>query len=230
MVVGGLLAPMSVWAQRGYYDLPPGPYRAECRNERVEGGYLLRATCPKRNGEMRESSLDLRTCPRGAAVINDGAYLKCTSGGFGGGTNTDTGPSYGYGLPPGPYRAECRNERVEGGWLLRATCPKHNGEMREASLDLRTCPRGTPVFNDGAYLKCGGGGHSAGWGSDWRGGYSLPPGPYRHECRRERIVNGYLLMATCPKANGDMRDASLDLRTCPPGSAVYNEGAYLRCR
>ncbi|HJQ58991.1 MAG TPA: hypothetical protein VJ890_18950, partial [Vineibacter sp.] len=74
------------WAQGFYHELPPGPYRAECRHERVEGGYLLRATCPKRNGEMREASLDLRSCPRGSTVINDGAYLKCTGGGsFGGG-------------------------------------------------------------------------------------------------------------------------------------------------
>jgi hypothetical protein len=223
-------------AARDYYGLPPGPYRGECRNERIVNGYLLMATCPKHNGEMRDASLDLRTCPRGAPVYNDGAYLKCGSGG---GYNTGGGYHSGYGgspLPPGPYRQECRHERIEGGYLLRATCPKHDGEMRDASLDLRTCPRGAPVYNDGAYLKCGSGGTGGtGWfgpsvGGGGNHGYGLPPGPYRYQCRRERIVNGYLLMATCPKANGEMRDASLDLRTCPRGAAVYNEGAYLRCR
>jgi hypothetical protein len=142
-------------AQARGYDLPHGPYRSECRNERVEGGYLLRATCPKRNGEMRDASLDLRTCPRGASVYNDGAYLRCGSGGGGG--NRDEAYGWrrgGYDLPAGPYRSECRNERVEGGYLLRATCPKRNGEMRDASLDLRTCARGTAIYNEGAYLRC----------------------------------------------------------------------------
>ncbi|HEX2888058.1 hypothetical protein [Vineibacter terrae] len=216
---------------RDFYDLPPGPYRQECRNERVEGGYLLRATCPKRDGALRESSLDLRTCPRGAIVYNDGAYLKCNSSG--GGSNTGYGKDrYGYSLPPGPYRYDCRNERVEGGYLLRATCPKHDGALRESSLDLRTCPRGTPVYNDGAYLKCGTPpGNSDGWRDrEARGRYDLPGGPYRRECRNERVINGYLLMATCPKNDGQMRDASIDLRTCPRGSLIYNEGAYLRCR
>lgn len=218
---------------RDSYDLPPGPYRQECRQERIEGGYLLRATCPKRDGEMRDSSLDLRTCPRGSAVYNDGAYLKCGSGG---GYNTGNSDRYGYGLPSGSYRGECRNERVEGGYLLRATCPKRDGEMRDSSLDLRTCPRGSAVYNDGAYLRCGNasswqGGRDDGWRDrDQRARYSLPPGPYRRECRNERIADGYMLMASCPKADGQMRDASIDLRTCPRGSNVFNEGAYLRCR
>ncbi|MCW5745811.1 MAG: hypothetical protein KIT36_06390 [Alphaproteobacteria bacterium] len=105
---------------------------------------------------------------------------------------------YGYGLPPGPYRQQCRHERVEGGYLLRATCPKHNGEMREASLDLRTCPRGATVYNDGAYLRCsGGGGYNTGYGPaptrpwcargdtncdgrvDWRDRYYDPSNGYR---------------------------------------------------
>lgn len=145
---------------------------------------------------------------------------------------------YGFELPPGPYRQECRRERIENGYMLMATCPKRNGDMRDASLDLRTCPRNMVVHNDGAYLRCSAG--SAGnrdrdRNEDWRegrrgGGYDLPYGPYRRECRNERVVDGYLLMATCPKANGDMRDASLDLRSCPRGSQIYNEGAYLRCR
>ncbi|QQS12009.1 MAG: hypothetical protein IPK81_21195 [Rhodospirillales bacterium] len=152
-----------------------------------------------------------------------------------------------YSLPPGPYRQECRGERIIYGYLLVAHCPKRNGEMRDSSLDLRTCPRGAAVVNDGAYLKCegqpayqggsGGGFPGFNWGgsggsynSGYRGGsYSLPPGPYRHECRRERVENGYMLMATCPKRNGEMRDSSLDLRTCPRGASVYNDGAYLRC-
>jgi hypothetical protein len=140
-------------------------------------------------------------------------------------------------LPPGPYRQECRRERIESGYMLMATCPKRNGEMREASLDLRTCPRNMVVHNDSAYLRCTAGTHGGSYnsrdsdgGRQARGGYDLPWGPYRRECRNERVVDGYLLMATCPKANGDMRDASLDLRTCPRGSTIHNEGAYLRCR
>lgn len=242
-LAGATLGAGEALAREYYHELPPGPYRQECRGERVDAGYMLRASCPKRNGEMRDASLDLRTCPRGAPVYNDGAYLRC---GTGGGYNSGYGhPGYGgFALPHGPYRQECRYERIEGGYMLRATCPKHNGEMRDSSLDLRTCPQGSPVYNDGAYLKCGGGpvygsgpvyggapvyggGTPPGWSG---GGFNLPPGPYRYECRRERIVNGFMLMATCPKANGELRDASLDLRTCPRGSNVYNEGAYLRCR
>jgi hypothetical protein len=220
----------------GYYELPPGPYRQECRHERVEAGYLLLATCPKRDGAMRDASLDLRTCPRGAPVYNDGAYLRCGSGGynFGAGYNTSPGynTGYGYSLPPGPYRQECRYERVEGGYLLRATCPRRDGAMRDASLDLRTCPRGAPVYNDGAYLRCGAGSAYGPGSTGWfgAGGYGVPPGPYRYQCRGERIVDGYLLVASCPKRDGEMRGASLDLRSCPRGAPIYNEGAYLRCR
>ena len=137
--------------------------------------------------------------------------------------------------PPGPYRQECRHERVEDGWLLRATCRRNNGEWRDSSLDLRTCPPGSMIVNRDAYLHC-----AEARGDRWdrdgyrdgyrRANYELPRGPYRAECRRERIEDGYLLRATCPKSNGEMRDASLDLRDCGRDPIVYNDGAYLRCR
>jgi hypothetical protein len=145
-----------------------------------------------------------------------------------------------YDLPPGPYRQECRGERIERGYLLMARCPKQDGAMRDASLDLRTCPRNMVVRNEGAYLRCYDAGRNAGgyngrdrddgWRDGRRGGYDLPQGPYRRVCRNERVVNGYMLMASCPKDNGEMRDASLDLRTCGRGTTIFNEGAYLRCR
>ncbi|MCW5747556.1 MAG: CVNH domain-containing protein [Alphaproteobacteria bacterium] len=171
LAIAGLVSAAGVadvLAQGHNYPLPPGSYRQQCKNERVENGYLLRATCPKEDGHMRDASLDLRTCPRGSPVYNDGAYLKCGTGG--GSHNVGAYP-----LPHGTYRQACRNERVENGYLLRATCPKEDGHMRDASLDLRTCPRGSPVYNDDAYLKCG-----TGSGTIARPG----PAPARPWCAR----------------------------------------------
>src|SRR5215470_10925374 len=100
---------------RDYFsELPPGPYRQECRRERIEGGYMLMATCPKPNGEMRDASLDLRSCPRDMVVYNEGAYLRCRSGNDGNYNTRGDGWREGrrdyYELPWGPYRRECRNE------------------------------------------------------------------------------------------------------------------------
>lgn len=164
MVAGMSLAAGDALSRDGWYDLPPGPYRHECRGERIERGYLLVASCPKRDGAMRDSSLDLRTCPRNMVVRNEGAYLRCSAGNYGGGGYNSRdrddrdgwreGRRGGFDLPSGPYRRECRNERVVNGYLLMATCPKNNGDMRDASLDLRTCRRGSTIVNEGAYLRC----------------------------------------------------------------------------
>jgi len=58
------------------YNLPPGPWRNECRNAWVDG-HILRATCLNRHQEWRDASLDLRNCDRGDRVYADGAYLRC---------------------------------------------------------------------------------------------------------------------------------------------------------
>ena len=59
------------------YQLPPGPWRQECRNAFIQGRSLLRANCLNRKGQWRDASLDLRSCSRGGYVYSDGGRLSC---------------------------------------------------------------------------------------------------------------------------------------------------------
>lgn len=156
---------------------------------------------------------------------------------------------YGGRVPGGTWPQVCRSGYMDGPFLFRATCLNKDGEWRDASMDMRNCPSWV-LYSQGAYLHCGqgqstggasyqgwggglggggyrGGDHGGGYGG--YGGYSLPAGPWRNECRNGWIQYGYLLRASCLNRKREWRDASLDLRTCPRGSYVYSEGAYLRC-
>jgi hypothetical protein len=59
------------------YQLPPGPWRQECRNAFIQGRSLLRANCLNRKGQWRDASIDLRSCSRGGYVYSDGGRLSC---------------------------------------------------------------------------------------------------------------------------------------------------------
>lgn len=153
----------------GYGGLPGGSWRGSCRNAYIEGGWLLRAQCINREGAWRDASYDTRQC-NGGLGVND-ARLFCEGSGGGGNSGGGYGGvpgfpgipglpgggggnrPYNYGLPGGPWRNECRNAYVEGGYLMRATCRNDKGNWRDASLDLRQCRNNYAYAND-ARLSC----------------------------------------------------------------------------
>lgn len=128
--------------------LPGGDYQATCRDMRMNGS-LLQANCQKRDGGWRSTSLDTRSCNRG--IINDNGYLRCPDVG---GQGNDGGRGHGRGgIPPGDYRATCRDIRVSG-QRLDATCQKEDGNWRNTSLNnFSRC--GNQISNVDGHLRCG---------------------------------------------------------------------------
>jgi beta/gamma crystallin/CVNH domain-containing protein len=126
---------------------PNGSYLQTCRNVSVAGKYrpdaLLTAQCQTKKGSWRESSLYYKGC-RGD-IYNDNGTLRC-SGGQAGNPGS---------LPPGSWRASCRNAFVDGG-TLHAECRAISGRWIDARLNMGACPWG-PVANDNGRLVCGGG-------------------------------------------------------------------------
>lgn len=126
---------------------PNGSYLQTCRNVSVAGKYrpdaLLTAQCQNKKGSWRESSLYYKGC-RGD-IYNDNGALRCQGGQAG---NPGS-------LPPGSWRASCRNAFLDGG-TLHAECQSINGRWQDARLNMNACPWG-PVANDNGRLRCGGG-------------------------------------------------------------------------
>lgn len=54
--------------------LPPGDYQLTCQNMRVDGDHLS-ATCEKRNGGWRDTTLDFDRCS--SPIVNDNGNLRC---------------------------------------------------------------------------------------------------------------------------------------------------------
>jgi hypothetical protein len=135
---------------------PNGSYLQTCRNTSVAGKYrpdaLLTADCQTRKGSWRQSSLYYKSC-RGD-IYNDNGTLRCQGGQAG---NPGS-------LPPGSWRASCREAYLDFG-TLHAECQRTNGRWTDARLNLSACPWG-PVANDNGRLVCGG----AGWGGGGPGG------------------------------------------------------------
>lgn len=122
--------------------LPYGSYQRTCRNIR-SNGYRLDATCQKRNGDWRNTSLNYRYC-RGA-IVNDNGHLRCTNDG-------DYGDRWHGRVPSGSYQQTCQNIRVDGNRLY-ATCQKRNGGWHNTSLkDFNYCRGG--IENDNGHLRC----------------------------------------------------------------------------
>lgn len=122
--------------------LPYGDYQQTCRNIR-NNGYRLDATCQKRNGDWRSTSLDYRSCR--SSIVNDNGHLRCSdNGGY--------GDQWRGGMPPGSYQQTCRNIRVDGN-RLNATCQKQNGGWRDTSLSNFNYCRGQ-IENDNGHLRC----------------------------------------------------------------------------
>ena len=55
--------------------LPPGDYKLTCQDMRVDGDRLS-ASCQKRNGDWRRTSLDFDHCS--SPIVNDNGHLTCT--------------------------------------------------------------------------------------------------------------------------------------------------------
>jgi hypothetical protein len=121
--------------------LPYGSYQQTCRNIR-NNGYRLDATCQKRNGDWRSTSLDYRYC-RGA-IVNDNGHLRCSNSG-------DNGDRWRGRVPPGSYQQTCQNIRVDGN-RLTASCQKRNGGWHDSSLRNFNYCRG--IENDNGHLRC----------------------------------------------------------------------------
>ena len=122
--------------------LPYGSYQQTCRNMRANG-YRLDATCQKRNGDWRNTSLDYRYC-RGS-IVNDDGHLRCVNEGY-------SDRWRGGGVPPGSYQQTCRNIRVDGN-RLTATCQKRNGGWHDSTLKNFNYCRGR-IENDNGHLRC----------------------------------------------------------------------------
>jgi hypothetical protein len=120
--------------------LPYGDYQQTCRNIRNDG-HRLDATCQKRDGSWRNTSLNYRYCQ--GSIVNDDGRLRCSGGG-------GYGDRWRGGVPPGTYQQTCRNIRIDGN-RLTATCQKRNGEWRDTSLKNFSYCR---IENDNGHLRC----------------------------------------------------------------------------
>ncbi|HKF21989.1 MAG TPA: CVNH domain-containing protein [Candidatus Angelobacter sp.] len=120
--------------------LPYGDYQQTCRNIHNDGR-RLDATCQKRDGNWRNTSLNYRSCQ--GAIVNDDGRLRCSSSG-------NYSDRWHGGVPPGTYQQTCRNIRIDGD-RLTATCQKRNGDWRDTSLKNFAYCR---IENDNGRLRC----------------------------------------------------------------------------
>ncbi len=145
MVSGGSMIAGNFTGAPGQWEggRPRGDYQQTCRDIRYNGS-ILTASCQKRDGGWRSSSLDYRGC-RGP-VINDNGNLRCGEGGPGSAGNVGPG-----GLPRGDYRLTCQNIRMDGSKLV-ANCQKRDGGWRTSNVDNAYQCRN--IVNDDGRLVC----------------------------------------------------------------------------
>jgi hypothetical protein len=147
--------------QNGYNnDLPQGDYVQTCRNVRSNGN-RLDATCQKRDGNWRQTSLsNVNRCTSG--IANNDGRLVCGTG-YNNGNNNGynngygNGNGYGYGngrgnVPAGSYTQTCRNIRANG-YSLAAECETKSGKWRSTSL-FNTDRCRSAIANDDGHLVC----------------------------------------------------------------------------
>jgi hypothetical protein len=183
--------------------IPPGSYQASCRDIYADRSTLT-ATCRTQRGEWSYTTLGrYRDCQ--GDIVNLNGRLRCD----GDWSDDDDW------LPPGSYRATCRNETLERG-TLTAECKDHNGRWRYTELANASACRGD-ILNVDGILRCQRGG----------GETHLPDGDWRYSCRKARIY-GFVLYAECRTRFGQWRETSLDLRGCD--DEVSNVGGRLVCR
>jgi len=133
--MNGIAVNTSVIGDSQQRGVPGGDYQLTCRDIRTDG-YMLKASCQKRDGNWHSSSLDTRNCR--SQIVNDDGRLHCTQGS---------------GIPPGDYRLTCENIRING-QRLDASCQKEDGSRRNTSLDnFYRC--GDRITNVDGHLRCG---------------------------------------------------------------------------
>jgi hypothetical protein len=122
--------------------------------------------------------------------------------------------------PAGSYQDSCRNIRTQGDFLpnalVIADCMDARGNWAQSSLQYKSC-YGSDIANIDGRLSCAGSGNAG----------NLPSGSWRDSCRNAYRQGGGLY-AQCQAANGQWRDASLDLNRCPRGP-VGNDNGQLFC-
>lgn len=121
----------------GSGNVPRGSYKNSCNNYYTEGNRLY-ASCQKRNGGWRDTSINYRNCDKD--IWNDNGELACGGGGGGSGS-----------LPKGSYKDTCKNMYVQGN-VLEAECLNRNGKYSYTSIKYKNCNRG--VYNDWGQLRC----------------------------------------------------------------------------
>lgn len=122
----------------GSGNVPRGSYKNSCNNYYTEGNRLY-ASCQKKNGGWRDTSINYRNCDKD--IWNDNGELACGGGGGGSGS-----------LPKGSYKDTCRNMYVQGN-VLEAECLNRNGKYSYTSIKYKNCSH-KGVYNDWGQLRC----------------------------------------------------------------------------
>jgi hypothetical protein len=137
----------------GQYGYGYGTYTDTCRDIR-QNGNRIDATCQKKDGGWRNTSLD-NADQCGGQIVNIDGHLRCggTGGNNNGYYNYPNGQyNNGYGSPGGTYVETCRDIRNSGD-RIDATCQKRDGGWRRTSLDNASQCR-SQIINDNGRLRC----------------------------------------------------------------------------
>jgi hypothetical protein len=219
--------------EAGARAAPRGDYRDSCSGAYTNRGRLY-ADCRARNGQVRETSIELNRCSD-YEIRNDNGLLVCgpnrgdyedgNGGGGGGGGGWDpTRP------PSGDYQRSCVNPQVSRG-RLSASCSTRNNQFRRSSIELSRCGR-DEVRNDNGLLVCGswrgefddegGGGGGGGWDPT-----RPPSGDYQNSCSRTEVRRGRLY-ADCRTRGSQTRRSSIEVNRCR-NDEIRNDNGLLVC-
>jgi hypothetical protein len=123
---------------------PRGTYMRTCRNIQFDG-QRLSAVCEDISGRGRPTDLYVDECQ--GPINNSNGQLTCPGGGGGGGGYRPPprvdggyggGRGYGGGLPPGSWRATCRDASLEGPFLV-ALCATPRGGFEQSRIAIGSC-------------------------------------------------------------------------------------------
>lgn len=178
---------------------PSGSYRNSCKDIKVQGN-KLRASCEKRNGKWKQSSINYKNCNRD--IWNDNGELSCSK-------------KNGSKLPKGSYKDSCKDSYTQGSRLY-STCKNRDGNWRKSSINYKKCDK--KISNDNGKLVCG--------KADGGGSGKLPPGSYKDSCKNI-YKEGNVLEADCKNKNGKWKHSSIRFKDCKKG--LWNDNGKLRC-
>jgi hypothetical protein len=152
-IVLAVAAASPALAQSSGRQLPPGKWLETCSQGRWQDQNVVLATCPKKGGEPRYTSFDMRNC-NGGALTQDNGHLKCDTAGGGGQGVVDAPASRDakHAMPGGTWTNSCRKAYMTGN-ILRTECLDTSNRWRETSIDMRNCRSGIMTAHD-AQLRC----------------------------------------------------------------------------